>query len=117
MIWQLTSHGTYSTQSLYKIINFRVVIHVHTLLCGKLRSLPEFIFFLWLVSRYRIRTKDNVSKRGRIDDDTCVFCCEKEIVHHLLFDYVVANSIGLEIAEELHVNVLNSFEKCASLWL
>lgn len=86
LVWQLTSNGVYSTQSLYKIVKFRGVTPAHTPALWKIRVPPRVHSFLWLVSQNKILTRDNVSKRKKVDDETCVFCCEKEIVHHILFD-------------------------------
>jgi hypothetical protein len=44
MIWQFTSSGVYSSPSLYKIINFRGIKHVHVSAIWSIKILPEFIF-------------------------------------------------------------------------
>jgi hypothetical protein len=44
MIWQFTSSGVYSSESLYKIINFRGIKHVHVSAIWSIKILPEFIF-------------------------------------------------------------------------
>jgi hypothetical protein len=51
---------------------------------------PPIHFFLWLLSKNKLLTKDNLEKRQHIDDTTCLFCSERESVHHLFFDCVVA---------------------------
>lgn len=50
----------------------------------------------------------------KIDDDTCMFCCAEG---HLLFECVVANNIWIELADLLHINLIDKCERCASLWL
>jgi zinc-binding in reverse transcriptase len=39
--------------------------------------------FLWLISKNKILTKDNLRKRGWIGDSKCVFCQEDETINHL----------------------------------
>jgi hypothetical protein len=45
---------------------------------------------LCLLSKNELLTRDNLEKRHNLDDSTCLFCTEKESVHHLFFDCVVA---------------------------
>jgi hypothetical protein len=40
------------------------------------------------------KTSFNLSKRGKLDDVTCLFCGEEESVHHLFFGSVVARRGG-----------------------
>lgn len=46
--------------------------------------------FLCLVANNKIMTVDNLLKRGISKSLECQFCKENEIIHHLLFDCVVA---------------------------
>ena len=45
MIWQFTSSGIYSSQSLYKIINFRGIKPAHVSVVWSLKIPLEFIYF------------------------------------------------------------------------
>lgn len=45
MIWQCTSSRIYSSQSLYKIINFRGTKHVHISIVWSLKMPPRVHFF------------------------------------------------------------------------
>jgi hypothetical protein len=65
MIWQFTSSGVYSSQSLYKIINFRGIKTVHVSAVWKIKILPRVHFFLWLLINNRVLTRDNLAKRGK----------------------------------------------------
>ena len=85
LIWQFNSNGIYSTQSLYKVINFRGVQPVFVSAVWDLRVPPRVHFFLWLLSKNKVLTRDNLSKRKKLDDVSCFFCCEKESVLHLFF--------------------------------
>jgi hypothetical protein len=69
LIWQYTSTGVYSSQSLYKIINFRGVQPVFVPAVWKLLIPPRVQFFLWLLSKNKLLTCDDVEKRLIV---TCV---------------------------------------------
>jgi hypothetical protein len=56
----------------------------------KLNIPPRVQFFLWLVSKDKILTRDNLGKRRHVSDPTCLFCLEQESISHLLFFCVVA---------------------------
>jgi hypothetical protein len=53
----------------------------------------DSFFFLWLVSNNKLLTRDNLDKMRKVEDLTCLFCKEKEHVHHLLFECVVARRL------------------------
>jgi hypothetical protein len=63
MIWQFQSSGIYSSQSLYNVINFRGVIPVFIPSVWKLTVPPRVHFFLWLLSKNKLLTRDNLEKR------------------------------------------------------
>ena len=67
LIWQFNSNGVYSSQSLYKIINFRGVIPLYVQ-CLKIP--PRVHFFLWLFSKNKLLTRDNMSIRRKVDDQS-----------------------------------------------
>ena len=73
ILWSYTSHGTYAVQSLYARINCRGVFPVYTHAIWKLVIPPRVQFFLWLLSRNRILTRDNLQKRRDVSDPTCLF--------------------------------------------
>jgi hypothetical protein len=50
-------------------------------------------FFLWLLSKNKLLTRDNLDKRRKLEDRTCLFCKGQEFVHHLFFDCVVAKTV------------------------
>jgi hypothetical protein len=82
LIWHFSSNGIYSSQSLYKIINNRV--------------LPIFMSVVWslkvpprihLVAVKKTRTsRDNLQKRREVRDKTCLFCAELGTCNHLFFE-------------------------------
>lgn len=45
MIWQFSSNGVYSSQSLYKVINFRGVVPVDTPALWRIKVPPRIHFF------------------------------------------------------------------------
>jgi hypothetical protein len=72
-IWSFNSSGIYSSQSLYKVINFRGIKSVHVLAVWSLKVPPRFHFFLWLVINNRSLTRDNLAKRKKVEDETASF--------------------------------------------
>jgi hypothetical protein len=49
---------------------------------------PRVHFFLWLLSKNKVLTRDNSSIRRKVDDPSCLFCCETETVNHLYFGLI-----------------------------
>jgi hypothetical protein len=86
-IWQFQSSRIYSSQSFYIVINFRRVTPVYVLVVWKIMVPPRVHFFLWLLSKNKLLARDNLDKRRKLEDRTCLFC---EEVHHLFFCCVVA---------------------------
>lgn len=50
-------------------------------------------FFLWLVSRGSILTRDVLKARLGKDNGTCLFCARQESIDHLLFSCSLARYI------------------------
>jgi hypothetical protein len=76
---------------------------------------PRVQFFLWLMSKAKILTRDNLSKRS-VDDPSCVFCGEEEYASHLFFSCVVAKRAWEMLSVVLGVQVGSSYESIAKLW-
>jgi hypothetical protein len=102
-IWQFHSSGVYSSHSLYRIINFRGVMPVFIPAVWNLIIPPRVQFFLWLLSKDKILTRDNLRKRRNVDNPSCLFCEEEEIWE------VIYEVLGVKIG----VN----YESMASFWL
>jgi hypothetical protein len=87
------------------------------LLFGKQLYPPRIIFFLWLLSNNKLLTRDNLEKRRKLDNVMCLFCNEKESVHHLFFDCVVARQAWLMVSEMAGFSLGGDYESIAKLWL
>jgi hypothetical protein len=85
LIWCFHSSSVYSSQSLYKMINFRGVTLVYISAVWKLFVPRRVQFFLWLLSKNKLLTRDNLEKRRLVDDTTCLLCSEPESIRHLFF--------------------------------
>ena len=85
MIWTYNSSGKYSVQSLYAVVNFRGITPVFVSSIWKLHIPPRVQFFLWLLSKNKLLTRDNLAKRKSISDATCLLCAENESITHLFF--------------------------------
>ena len=118
LIWMFSSKGVYSSQTLYKIINFRGVTQIHVSAVWKLVIPPRVQFFLWLLSKNRNLTRDVLESRGKLlEDNTCLFCTERETSHHLFFDCVVARNMWCVISELLNLDIGSDFESIGGKWL
>jgi hypothetical protein len=116
-VWQFHSSGVYSSQSLYRVINFRGVIPVYIPAVWKLRVPPRIHFFLWLLSNNKLLTRDNLEKRRKVEDTTCLFCHEPESVAHLFFGCVVATQAWGLLAGVIDFNAGTDYESMAKCWL
>jgi hypothetical protein len=117
LIWQHNSSSLYSSQSLYSIINFRGVVPIYIPSVWKLIVPPRIHIFLWLLSKNKILTRDNLEKRRKLDDNTCAFCSEPESVCHLLYDCVVAKRDWRLVFESVGFQVGSNYESVTKLWL
>jgi hypothetical protein len=72
-VWVFQSKGVYSSHSLYRVINFRGVLPIYTLAVWSLIIPPRVQFFLWLMSKDKIPTRDNLGKRRNVDDPPACF--------------------------------------------
>jgi hypothetical protein len=65
----------------YNMINFRGIMPVYKSSVWKLIIPPRVQFFLWLISKNKILTRDNLEKRRQVEDSSCLFCDENESVN------------------------------------
>lgn len=67
----------YILQSLYKVVNFRGVQRV---LFGISKSLLRVHYFLWLLTKNKLLTRDNLGKIRKVENDLYLLSDEKESV-------------------------------------
>ena len=79
IVWAYSSSGNYYVQSLYVVVNFRRITPVFVSSVWKLVIPPRVQFFLWLLSKNKLLTQDNLAKRRKVDDPTC------ESIIHFVF--------------------------------
>jgi hypothetical protein len=78
---------------------------------------PRIHFFLWLLSKNKLLTRDNLEKRRNLDNASCLFCNEKESVPHLFFECVVARRAWMLIFRTIGRQIGESYESIATMWL
>jgi hypothetical protein len=78
---------------------------------------PRIYIFLWLLSKNKLLTGDNLAKRRKLDDQTCLFCSEPESIKHLFFDYCVVKLLWLEISNIVGKSIGQDFESIARWWV
>jgi hypothetical protein len=72
---------------------------------------------LWLVVNNRALTRDNLAKRRKVEDENCLFCLERESIHHLFFDCVVAKQCWTIISEIVGCQVGGDMVEVGKFWL
>lgn len=117
ILWNYTSTGKYSVQSLYAVVNHRGVIPMFVSSVWKLIIPPRVQFFLWLLSKNRALTRDNLAKRRPVNDPSYLFCIENESIMHLFFDCFVAKYVCGVISEFLNQVIGGDFESIARFWV
>lgn len=65
----------------------------------------------------RVLTRDNLAKRRKLEDKTCLFCAKKETCQHLFFDCVVAKRCWVLISEIIEVSVGGNMVNIGKFWL
>lgn len=117
IIWSYCSNGQFSVQSLYAVINHRGVKPIHVQAVWKLKIPPRVQIFLLLLSKNKLLTRDNLEKRRKVEDLTCLFCSETENIHHLFFDCCVAKRMWSVLADIMSLSGNWDYEHVASLWI
>jgi hypothetical protein len=62
-------------------------------------------------------TRDNLDKRRKVEDLSCLFYMEIESVHHLLFECVVARQPWEAVSEIIGFEVGSCYEFIDNCWL
>jgi hypothetical protein len=66
IVWAYSSAGKFSVQSLYAVVNFRGITPVFVSSVWKLVIPSRVQFFLWLLSKNKLLTRDNLAKRRNV---------------------------------------------------
>jgi hypothetical protein len=111
------STGTYSSQFLYAIINYRGITPMYIPALWSVPVPPKIQFFLWLLSHNKLATVDNLNKKGMKKPEKCVFCEENESISHLFFECSVGKFIWKTVSEFLGMEVGADYTSIASKWL
>ena len=60
--------------------------------------------------------RDSLTKRRKVDDSSCLLCCEYESVQHLFFDCAVAKQLWSMLPDILKVNIGGSLDDVGKFW-
>lgn len=60
--------------------------------------------------------RDSLTKSRKVDDSSCLFCCEYESVQHLFFDCAVAKQLWSMLPDILKVNIGGSMDDVGKFW-
>jgi hypothetical protein len=78
---------------------------------------PRLHIFLWLLANNKTLTRDNLAKRRNVDDETCLFCDDKESIQHLFFDCCVTKCMWQVCFDVCGKQLGADFESVAKYWL
>jgi hypothetical protein len=112
VVWLLGKKGKFTVKSVYNALTSSSNgVYYKKIWRGKI---PEKIkIFLWLISNGAILTRDNLVKRNRQGDPSCVFCDNEETISHLFFQCPVARAIWLVVAKCFGAsNIPTNFQQC-----
>jgi hypothetical protein len=117
LIRKFEANGLFSVKSMYALINFCGVLPVNVHSVWKIKVPPKIHFFLWLIARNKLLTRDNLCKRQHVDDLTCLFCNEEETCSHLFCDCVVISAAWSELKRITNLSVdLHHLSDITNLW-
>jgi hypothetical protein len=102
---------------MYKIISFRGVVPLYIPSVWSLHVPPRIHTFLWLLSKDKLMTRDNLQKRNLNKPLDCVFCKEHETIHHLFFDCVVAMNVWEKVSDFFGLPFVSDYLLVARFWL
>ena len=92
-MWMLTTNRKFSVKSLYLHLIKSDVGFPHKFM-WKVKVPAKIKFFLWLLNKKSIITRDNLlKKRGWKGDKHCVLCGKEESIDHLFFSCSIARLI------------------------
>ena len=90
VVWNHESKGKYLVQSRYVVVSLRGFTPVYTPATWDI-NISHRVQITLVYNN--LLTKDNLTKRRRAEDTTCLFCCEHKIVHHLFFSCCLAKNV------------------------
>jgi hypothetical protein len=102
-------------ESFYGVINNGGVITIHSLAVWKLCVPPRIHIFLWIVINNKVLTRD--SKRGHVDDKTCVLYSELESADHLFFGCLVAQQLLNKLADVFDIPIGSNLITVHRWWI
>ena len=62
-------------------------------------------------------TRENLSKRKKLEDISCLFCSIPESVQHAFFERVVAKQCWVEISEIVDIHLGDNLAEIEIFWL
>lgn len=84
--WLWESNGKFSVKSLYQFLGFGGTQELHTMEWWNLTMPPKIRVFMLLLSKNKILTKNNLTTKGWLGNQTCSFCLDEETADHLFFN-------------------------------
>lgn len=78
---------------------------------------PRLHYFLWLLSKNKLFTRDNLGKRRKVEDSTCLFCEDKSLSNICFFSCAVAHQVWAVMSRIFGVQLGDSLESIGRFWL
>jgi hypothetical protein len=99
--WMLTTHGGFTTASLYRHWSFPEVRDVIIEEMWRSKLPLKIKNFMWLVQRGRLQMVDNLIRKQWKGGKFCQFCQAEKSVDHLMFECPVAVFVWAVIRDGL----------------
>ena len=115
--WILTAGRKFTVKSLYRDL-IKSDVGFSKKFLWKTKVPTNIRFFLWLLARKSILTRDNLLKRGWKGDKNCVFCGKAETIDHLFFLCSVAKTIWALVRCAFDLKCTpRDLNDCLGIWL
>ncbi len=94
IVWRWDKDGRFSVRSAYNFIVFDGVDDNTVRHLWRIKIPPKVKLFLWLATRNRIMTADNLTRRGWVGPSMCCLCgSASETLEHLFFTCSFASEV------------------------
>jgi hypothetical protein len=105
IVWKCNADGVFTVKSYYNFINDSGIRCAFTRIIWKAKIPEKVKIFIWLVTKNRILTIENLKKRGWVGRDSCSLCNEAEETNfHILITCPFTQSLWQKILSKLNIS-------------
>jgi hypothetical protein len=105
IVWKWNADGVFTVKSCYNFINDGGIRCAFTRIIWKAKIPEKVKIFIWLATKNRILTTENLKKRGWVGRDSCSLCNEAEETNfHILITCPFTQSLWQKILPKLNIS-------------